>query len=217
MEKLRNLIKKEKWFKNLLTFPPLIEGIIIGVLLGDGNLQKRNKNGGACLRFGQSMKHKEYLLHLYNIFELYCGSDPTIQKKYDKKYDKTYYSLQFQTLIFPYFTELYSVLYINGLKTITVNFASLIQPLSLAYWFMDDGAKISGGYLLHTDGFTLSEVEILREVLSKKFNIDSNLRVRNVQKKQYGIYIGKKSRNDFIKLIEPYLINEMKYKLHDNR
>jgi len=37
-------------------------------LLGDASMSKNGINGGTCIRFVQSTIHKDYLLHLYEIF-----------------------------------------------------------------------------------------------------------------------------------------------------
>jgi hypothetical protein len=50
----------------------------------------------------------------------------------------------------------------------------LITPVSLAYWFMDDGSqksKQSKGLIFNTHGFTLKEVELLCDILKEKFDL----------------------------------------------
>ncbi len=49
----------------------------------------------------------------------------------------------------------------------------MLTPLSLGYWIADDGSwNKPGKYtVLCTDSFTLEEVELLIEVLNKKFHL----------------------------------------------
>src|SRR5438309_650386 len=47
--------------------PDEMKEIIVGLLLGDLNAQKQNLN--ARLRFGQGIVHKEYIMHLYELFK----------------------------------------------------------------------------------------------------------------------------------------------------
>jgi len=43
-------------------------------------------------------------------------------------------------------------------KVIPSNIEELLTPVPLAYWAMDDGAKLSSGFLLCTHSFLLSDV-----------------------------------------------------------
>ena len=44
---------------------------------------------------------------------------------------------------------------------------------------MDDGYKSGNGICLSTESFTLSEVELLRDILITKFDLVVNLQVRH--------------------------------------
>ena len=46
--------------------------ILVGILLGDANLQTDNGGKTYRLRVLQSEQHKEYLFHLYEIFKKVC-------------------------------------------------------------------------------------------------------------------------------------------------
>jgi len=70
---LDKLNKSEK--KTLLVTPELTE-ILIGLILGDLYVQKQKASRNARLQFKQSTIHKDYLLHLHDLFKEYCGSNP---------------------------------------------------------------------------------------------------------------------------------------------
>jgi hypothetical protein len=52
-----------------------------------------------------------------------------------------------------------------------------LTPLSLAYWFMDDGGRLDynanggKGIIFNTQGFTFTEVEKLSKLLNHKFHL----------------------------------------------
>lgn len=68
----------------------------------------------------------------------------------------------FQTVTHPAFLFLHEVFIIEGKKHILPVLNDLVTPVSLAFWFMDDGGRQDyRGYGLqfHTQGFTLAEVD----------------------------------------------------------
>ena len=71
-----SLIKQPK----TVTFDDILselKDVIIGLGLGDLYIRKRNKN--TCLCFKQSLKHEEYIMHLYSLFQEYCKMSPRIK------------------------------------------------------------------------------------------------------------------------------------------
>ena len=74
-------------------------------MLGDLTAEKRNINTNTRLHFKQSLKNKEYIEHLYDIFKDFCGSPPKIMSKFDNRPNKNkeYTSIKFQTLSLPCF------------------------------------------------------------------------------------------------------------------
>lgn len=77
---------------------------------------------------------------------------------------------------------------------------------------MDDGykRKESNSGLLCTDNFNYEELEFLKELFIKKYNI-----VVSFHKKgnNYRIYIPTKYFDNFKNLIKPYIVDSMSYKL----
>jgi hypothetical protein len=91
-----------------------------------------------------------------------------------------------------------------------------LTPLALAVWFMNDGSKIGQGARIATNCFSLEEIEFLSLILKNKFNLDTapNLAGKN---KGYILYIKKNSMGTLSKLIKPYMIDSMLYKLNNNQ
>jgi hypothetical protein len=80
---------------------------------------------------------------------------------------------------------------------------------------MDDGGKLdynknssNKSIVLNTQSFDKFEVEKMSTELSKKFNLNCEVRSNKGKK-----VINSVSYSIFIKVIEPYIIPEMKYKL----
>ena len=72
---------------------------------------------------------------------------------------------------------------------------------------MDDGTK-SG--IIATNCFSLQEVELLIDWLKTKWNIIST---KQKNRANYVLHISQKSRLDFERLIFPYIVPSMYYKL----
>jgi hypothetical protein len=208
---LANSLKALKAFKGLLSFPDPLFDITVGLMLGDLSAVKRYPNSMAVLKFCQSYKHLDYLIHLYDLFSLYVSSPPRVYEI--NRSSDSYLQVSFQTLSFPFFDQLYLLFYdpISRKKIVPENIGNLLTPLGLSYWFSDDGAKAGYGLLLHTDGFSKEDVILLISVLDSKFGLRCSLYQRH--KGQYAIYISAHSKERFIGLIYTFLHPSMKYKL----
>lgn len=82
--------------------------------------------------------------------------------------------------------------------------------MSLAVWIFDDGGFHNSGVRLHTNCFTREEVMLLSLALNTKFNIKSTL---HKNQDNFVIYIVAESMPRLKKLLKPYLIPSMYYKL----
>jgi hypothetical protein len=152
-----------------------LKQILVGCLLGDVNINKQEKRQNPRLKFEQGLLHKEYLLHLFSLFEVFCLTEPKIYNpKPDKRTGKVYSTIKFQTRSLPCFKELFEIFYPEGKKIVPLNIGDLMTPLSLAFWLSDDGTfeKSHSIVILCTDSFTLEEVERLINVLNDKWNLE---------------------------------------------
>lgn len=186
----------------------LQEQMILGSLLGDMNIGKPRKYHPTCrLTLVHSIKQKELFMKKAEILGEFMGS----YKEYsylDNRTNNIYSTIRGNSKSHKVFNDIYSKLYINNTKTITQEYLDMINhPIALAYWFMDDGTY-SGQ--IATNCFSLSEVELLSTWLKNKFDINTTIQ-KNL--KQYTLYITAYSRVSFDKLIAPYIIPSMKYKL----
>jgi hypothetical protein len=93
---------------------------------------------------------------------------------------------------------------------VTENWISRIQPLGLSFWYMDDGS-MSGMLNIATHSFSLKEQKLLLKML-KKFGIIAKLQL-DKKKKLWFIVINSLNRNKFFKIIQPYIVPSMEYKI----
>lgn len=213
-----NLNKKRlsKLDKENLTLSEVQKEIFIGVLLGDAHLSRPKSTHNTKLVFDQSNSlHKEYLLHLYDIFKSLTSTEPYVtNRKPDARTGKVYSSIKFSTLSLPCLNSYYELFYKDGKKIIPKNISELLTARGLAYFIMDDGSKsYYKQTILHTRFYTKSEVELLQETLFKNFGLTSRLEEKS--KDQWILYIQVKQdvKNKLSNLVKPYMHDSMLYKL----
>ena len=170
-------MKKSQYkLKKYLPLTLELKNIIIGLLLGDLHLYI-NKSGTCYLKFEQGEVHYDYLMHLYNLFNIYVNTPPKCKIRGLNKNNKSIKSWYFNTTTVEAFKE-FKIFYKNGKKIIPNNIDELLTPLGLAYWFQDDGNKKSNeskGIYLNTQNFSLKEVELLSSILKTKFNLNNKI------------------------------------------
>jgi hypothetical protein len=110
-----------------------LKDILVGLILGDLNVKKLTKNSNAILCFEQGFVHKDYIFHLYQLFEIYCSKAPTTANRLpDKRTGNVYTRIYFKTMALPCFNYYYDLFYPNGIKRVPENIADLLTPLGLA-------------------------------------------------------------------------------------
>uniref|UniRef100_UPI0022FD3A64 hypothetical protein n=1 Tax=Drechslerella dactyloides TaxID=74499 RepID=UPI0022FD3A64 len=190
--------------------------VIVGSLLGDGYANKRSVEG-TRLCYRQSIVHKDYLFWLYEFFYTrgYCSNlEPRMYSRTIKKGEQTqkYFGYEFNTFTFRSFNWLHEMFYKNGKKVISPNIEKYITPLALAIFIMDDGGWAKPGVRIATNNFKLEEVQLLAEILKRKYNLDCTVqKIATVD--QYSLYIKSSSVPALQKLILPCFHTSMYYKL----
>ena len=187
---------------------------LVGLLLGDGNLQTESNGKTYRLRICQSEEHKEYVFHLYELFKNFTNSPPTLGKAVDRRTGKTYLSWSFSTTQHSCFRFYGQQFYDEKKeKRIPKIIGRLLKPRSIAYWYMDDGAQKwknrSKGVRFCTDNFQRSQVESLAQVLQDKHQLKTTLQK---QRRNYRIYVSSDSHELLKELLWDYLIPTMRYK-----
>ena len=195
------------------SLPQNLQDILVGLILGDLCVRKPKTCVNVKLQFCQGLLHKEYLMHLYDLFKIYCGTAPkTISPAPDKRTGKIYETLRFYTFSLPCFDNLLNLFYLEGKKIIPGNIGDLLTPLGLAYWICDDGCfcQKSRAIFLSTNSLTFSEVNVLVDVLKNKFGLICTINSQNGKPR---IRISPKSLPVIQSLLEPVMPSMMRFKL----
>ena len=176
--------------------------IIIGSVLGDGYLRIIEGRNDAFLEVNHSIKAKDYVLWKYSELESICKSGPK-----ERVIDEQRTAYRFFTKQHPELTKIFKEFYVDGRKIIP---KIDLDELMLAVWYMDDGSKTNkGDVYLNTQQFSMNDQKKLLYAL-RNLGIKARL---NKDKKYYRIRILKESIAHFNKLISPYIVESMRYKL----
>ena len=199
---------------------PLNE-ILVGILLGDGHVQKRSLNGNSRFMYGQSslrIHHLNYFKHVLNLFKPYLSETFKLKEKTfkDNRTNNTYKSVNFATLSLPCFNQYKSLFYKNNKKIVPINIQELLTPIGLAYWIMDDGSIQNKGLHLNTYAFNSEDVLKLKSTLENMFGNNSLKCSIHKHKKGDRIYIFGESMDILRNNISVYMHEDMLYKLNSS-
>jgi hypothetical protein len=195
-----------KDFRNTLSteLSPFIHAMLVGLILGDISIQINKAGTAARLKFEWGDVNKEYALHVYSLLADYCLDEPRRQERVNAN-GNTVVTWCFQTITHPAFVFLYHLFIVDGVKGIQPSLLlDAITPVSLAYWFIDDGSSHPSRYgmQLHTQGFQPVEVEALCGILQEKFNLDCWVKI---SKSKPTIVISGHSYDTFFHLVKEYI------------
>jgi hypothetical protein len=185
--------------------------IIVGTLFGDGLLERNGRY--VRLRVGHGLNQKEYLWWKYYELQELATDKPRIFSSYHKITKRNYEGLIFSTYSSPELEKYWKAFYPNGKKIVTRLACELLQdPLSLAVWHMDDGYKRNdcNALRLNTDAFAESGQKLLQNILEKRFGVAVNLHRKG---KWWNIYIPQSEAKKFTKLVSPYILPALRYKI----
>ena len=222
---LSTITKKRlsKLERSKLTIESPLNEIMIGLLLGDGHIQKRSINGNSRFIYGQSslrLHHLNYFNHVFELFKPYLSKDfyPKKRSFTDKRSNKIYSSVQFATLSLPCFNYYKDLFHnSNNLKIVPSNIQNFLSPRGLAYWIMDDGSLQNKGLHLNTYGFTQQDLFLLKTTLENMFG--ENTLKCTIHKHQKGerIYIWEESMELIRNNISQFMHKDMQYKINSDK
>ena len=117
--------------------------------------------------------------------------------------------VQFASRTHPVFSKWHRYFYRDRKKIVPKDIAMHLSPLSMAVWFMDDGAADYAGVTFQTHSFELSEVELLVNGINERYDLATRSR-RN--RSRWIIYLPSRTLSRFVQLIRPHLLEEFVYK-----
>jgi hypothetical protein len=211
-----------------------IISIIVGSVLGDSHLEKRSNGIGTRIIFEQSNKNVEYLMwfHSYLSTRGYCNINKPKLKIRIRKKGEIFFHCRINSYTFSSFNWIHDMFYtplpalslrsVRGdgwregkyVKIIPSDIDTYLNPVALAIWFMDDGCKLQKGAKIASNCFTYKELSHLCEILNHKFNLKVSIHSGG-KNKGHTLFISSQSMPTFSKIIKPYMIPSLYYKLGD--
>ena len=199
-------------------FPPHQLDAIIGSLLGDGRLECRSAGVRhpitARFRVHHGEKQKEYVFWKYEMLKNFVSQKPQEIIWDNPKRNLHEVSWYFHTRSSVELGIIYKYFYRNGGKMLPQNIDQFINPRSLAIWFMDDGSNNGNNFTISTHSFSLEEHERIIRFFKNKFGIAGTIVKDRIR---FKIAFGAGEYQKFARIIQPYVIPSMNYKIIDPR
>jgi len=203
--------KEIEEYKNKLSLSKRQKEILIGLILGDGHVEKLYTPTLGRLKVEHSYKQKDYVDWLYEEFRNWVRTKPRMRNI--RAFGKVWQRYEFCTYGHQLLGEFQEKFYERKKKIVPSDLEKDMTPLGLAVWFMDDGSIKSRrhkGFFLNVQDFKKRDVRRLQKMLKNKFGISSSTRK---DEKGEQIYLGGKRAEKFIEIIKSYIIPSMKYKI----
>lgn len=197
-----------------------LRSFLTGLILGDGTID----NGITKRSFRIKSIHKDFIEYISDYINCYTNF------KHLVKYIPEHFSCgcnhkecwEFVVKAHPYFNKKYHYFYNDKRhRKIYAKTLSWLTPIGLANWYMSDGYVClvgkTKGFIrdrrvdLCTDRYFKEDVELIKDFMSRKFNIKTSIIKRN---NTYRIRVNCESYETFFSLIAPYIVDSMKYKLY---
>ena len=197
-----------------------LKGYLTGLIVGDGYIDK----GVTKRAFEIKNTQKEFIDQIENDINS-CTNFKTCVLHYPERYAngcryKEHWGIRIKAN--PYFCKKYHHFYDDNRKRrVTKEACGWMNDRGLANWYMSDGyvclvGKTKGEIRqrrvdICTDRYDIDSIHRLQDMLHDKFNVDTTLNKRgNVHR----IRIRQRSYETFFSIIEPYVVNSMRYKLY---
>ena len=184
----------------------LQQAVLVGTLLGDGSIAKHG------LHHRLFVKHKIAHRALAEWKrEVFIDFTTMPLHQFDQRLNgKLYPCVQFVTRTDPVFSEWRERFYEGKRKVVPADVDSLVGPVSIATWLMDDGTADRAGVSFQTHSFEPDEVERLGAMLRTKFEISASV-MRN--KGRWILYVPKASLERLRHVVDGHVLPEFAYKL----
>lgn len=190
--------------------PQELKQIILGMLLGDASIYRpSDKTRGFTFR--HSIEQSGYFDYKAKLFgSLFRENSPGFggyEGSREQRRGSSIVNRAISDLIIGCCEE-------DEQKKIGMEWVEKLTPLSLAFWYMDDGScaftnQQKPRIRLATNGFTKEEVDLLACNLFRKYGINTTV----ADYKGWTLTLSADSTELFFSLIFPYICDSMKYKL----
>ena len=197
-----------------------LRGFLTGLILGDGCIDK----GVHKRAFSIKSINSEFIQYIAKCI------DETTNFKWFIRNNPEHYSCgcnhleswEFVIKAHPYFNKIFHYFYNdNRHRKVYAKTLSWLNPRGLANWYMSDGYVCLVGKTKNfirdrrvdicTDRYFEEDVKLMQNILLSKFNIKNSIIKRN---NTYRLRICKESYETFFKIISPYVVPSMRYKMY---
>jgi hypothetical protein len=190
--------------------------VLLGTVLGDGHLTKKF----GYLQINHSEKQYDYITHLHEVFGGSLSKTSCLKKPEGGFLKEEYLGYKLCAPINAQTKYLRELIYDKDNKKTVKNILSYLDEISLAYWYMDDGYFLSGKSNgskptagLCTHSFDEEDHLLMKEWFAKEWDIDVSIKKDT---KYCHLHFSHEASLKFWKLISPYIISSMRYKLPED-
>lgn len=191
----------------------LTKGILIGLVLGDGHINKKDN----CLQITHSIKQKEYLNYKNDLLsDIFKCKKSNLYHRLDSKHNEFVLTKGSR-----FFKIIRKMLYIDGEKRITKRVLKYLTPQAIALWIMDDGThgvnKRNGKIISHSFHlYTYTNLQDTNDIIDAFSTFGVKMYKIKRQLKCGVRYYLKCKTHELLKLsnlVRPYMIPSMLYKI----
>ena len=175
------------------------QAIVVGSLLGDGSMRCKTN---ALLEINHSSHQRSYVDWKYRHLAELVRTPPKARQGNGARI-----AYRFVTRSLPELTPYFRLFYGTGRKRIP---ELELTELALAVWFMDDGCRSRNAVYLNTQQYDETSQSTLLRILREQWEIDGAL---NRDKSYYRVRLSVEGTRKLARLVEPYLLPELRYKL----
>ena len=212
---MTTILDKNSSFIHFTSHPEVVLSTLSGALLGNAHCSFILHN--VRISFMQETKNIEYLMSIWKTLSEYgyCTDiRPKIKIRPSSKGIIRYFS-RFHTYTSPTLNFLYYEWYRNGssdIKRVPLDILKYLSPLALACWAQENGDKIGSGFKFNIKTYPKEDVELLKQALYKRYGILTSIHKGGCDF-QFLLNINVESMPIFIKIVKPYFVKSMYYKL----
>lgn len=196
--------------RSVADLSPEQQAVLVGTLLGDGCLALHGRHPRLHIKHKEA--HSSLAEFKYRVFENFISMP---LHRFDQRLGgKRFPCVQFATKTNPSFMKFYQDFYEGRRKVVPKDIVARLTPLAVAVWLMDDGSADYAGVTFQTHSFTENEVCLLARSLGERYGLAVRLRLN---KSRWILYVTAAELPRLQKIVEPYLLEDLKYKLVPRR
>lgn len=189
------------------------ETAIIGMILGDGYLQKTGKKN-ARLRLEHTVRQKEYLVWKASLLPQLFQGRPTFLTRIHPRTKRSYHYVRHQSNSSPVLGKLQKIFYPHGKKIIPSDLKKFLKSdIAFAIWYYDDGYYYSRDrcVYIYLGRVERNDADTARNAINAVFGIET--KILDKKKKGFVLYISPKNTEPVAAILRKYPVASMAYKI----